>query len=257
MNTWASQLDYLYSGAPTTRLAEGPLTAQPPTFIRDLPIAALDGMYDLNRKFPSKGRRARVAALLWTQTLKRLAELTGLKGIATVGELDSAIMASSNEHLLVLVSALPFRAYGGGGADDMMISSVPADGKAQASDAELHPFLQDLAWVIGWELAQACNAFDDPDMWYPGVDEGIPPVPDDQVDLVIWASKREIVREAPRLGRPAPPIEDLPFRIKRAFAERRRWHFLQYGIGREQYLRNRWSFFDVAEDPGWGPPWLA
>lgn len=129
-------------------------------------------------------------------------------------------------------------------------------GSVTAKDPELHYGLQDLGWMIGHELAQACNAFSDPDLWYPGVDEGIEPVSDAHVEMVIAATQRELERER-RRQKVEAPLNDLPPRIQRAFAERRRYLYGVYGIGKADWQRNKWSLWSVQDDPAWLPPWLS
>lgn len=126
----------------------------------------------------------------------------------------------------------------------------------------LHMYLQDLAYAVAWDIHEACFAFDDPDLFYPGIDEGIEPVTDEHVEFVMWGLQRELNREL-RGGamydgtppRPAVVLTSLPFRVQRALAERRRWRYLQFGIGREQWEKNEFSLFDVHEDADWTPPW--
>ncbi|HLZ72342.1 MAG TPA: hypothetical protein VKV26_20760 [Dehalococcoidia bacterium] len=127
-------------------------------------------------------------------------------------------------------------------------------------NAEIPDALQDLAEEIAVDVHEACAAFDDPNLWYPGVDEGIEPVPDEHVRLVIAALQRELDRERrnalgqnvePRL--PPAPLAELPWSIQRALAERRRLRFSQYGIGRPQWEAGAWSLWDVREDADWLP----
>lgn len=120
-------------------------------------------------------------------------------------------------------------------------------------DPELHVGLQDLAWLIVWDLHEACAAFDDPDMYYEGVDNG---VPDSLVPTVIAAMQRELNRES-RGNRPPVPLEKLPWRIQRAVVERRRYRYAQYGITEEVRQKGTWSLWDVPEDTDWLPNWLA
>jgi len=128
----------------------------------------------------------------------------------------------------------------------------------QNREDEVTAILQDLAWEITDDITEACDAFDNPDAWYPGVDDGIEPVTDEHVELVIWGLQRELNRE-PRIRpgggpmRPAPPLNELPWRVQRALAERRRLRYLQFGIGREQWERNSFSLWDIWEDPDWLP----
>jgi hypothetical protein len=132
--------------------------------------------------------------------------------------------------------------------------AIPEGRRQEPSDASLHPALQDLAYEINEDIHEACFAFDDPDIWYPGVDEGIEPVPDEHVELVMWAMQRELNRE-PRPSTttmkalPAPPLSELPWRVQRALAERRRLRFQQWGIGRKQWEARTWSLWDVPLDP--------
>ena len=124
-------------------------------------------------------------------------------------------------------------------------------------DPELsHAFL-DLGLQIAWDLHLACEAaFTGKD--YPGVRRGIEPVPDEHVRKVIAATQRELNRERRpgKNGRILPPVklDDLPWPIQRAFAERRRLRYRQWGITHERWEQNRISLFDVPEDPDWLPP---
>lgn len=142
--------------------------------------------------------------------------------------------------------------------------SIPEDyvWERSARDPELHPALQDLAYAIGSDLTEACNGFTDPDYYYPGVDEGIEPVTDDHVRLVIWGALRELKRELRQqkgggLVRPHAPIDELPWRFQRAFAERRRMRYQQYGIGRAEWETNQWGLWAIPEDADWVPPWVT
>jgi len=82
----------------------------------------------------------------------------------------------------------------------------------------LHPALQDLAQLIVQDVHDAAAAFDNPDLYYPGVDEGIAPVPDSHISVVIAAMQRtlDIERRSKTGGRnqsdslPALPLGTLP-----------------------------------------------
>ena len=122
-------------------------------------------------------------------------------------------------------------------------------------DPELHGALRDLGYEILEDIQEACGALDDPDMWYAGVDEGIEPVSDDHVRLVMWAMQRELNRET-RISRAdnktrlsAAPLVELPWRVQRALTERRRLRYKEWGIGEKQWAENRWSLWDVPLDP--------
>lgn len=135
------------------------------------------------------------------------------------------------------------------------IPEVPPTARASRQ----HPYLHDLALMIRWDLTEAISAAHG-DHWYPGVDDGIEPVPDEHVELVIWGYQRELNREL-RQGTdgkllPAYPLDTLPFDIQRAFAERRRLRFQQWGISRENWEADSWSVFSVPDDD-WRPPWVS
>jgi hypothetical protein len=140
---------------------------------------------------------------------------------------------------------------------DKMIEAIP-EGYTYtriSSDHELHRGLQDLGWQIGLDIKEAAGSLDNPDIWYPGVDDGIEPVSDEHVKLVIWALQRELVREL-RGGRRALPLAEFPWRIQRALVERRRLRFKQWGIGRREWETNCWNLWSVPEDDEWAPPWV-
>ena len=177
----------------------------------------------------------------------------------TYGDLYNVLDVQGDIH--DYLSAIPLRSAFGYGPKIYEIPEGPVEAKR---DPELHPCLQDLGWILGWELSQACQSLTNPSHYYPGVDEGIEPVSDDHVRLVIWGHQRELNRERRAIPghpmsipRPAAPLHELPFPVQRAFAERRRWHYAQYGIGREQYEKGTFSLFDVNEEPDWLPPWLS
>ena len=112
------------------------------------------------------------------------------------------------------------------------------------------------------DLTEACNGFTDPDYYYPGVDEGIEPVTDEHVSLVIWGALRELKRELRQRNggfsvRPHAPIDELPWRFQRAFAERRRLRYSQWGIGRAEWETNQWSLWSIPEDADWIPAWVT
>ena len=125
-----------------------------------------------------------------------------------------------------------------------------------SSNAALNPGLRDLAYEILEDIQEACEVLSNPNLYYAGVDEGIEPVPDSHVELVIWGLQRELSREL-RYSRapggqgghlPAVQLATFPWRIQRALAERRRLRFKQWGIGYEQWASNTWSLWDVPLD---------
>lgn len=139
-------------------------------------------------------------------------------------------------------------------AANKMMHAIPENASPiQPANPSLHPALQDLGDAIVTDATEACAAFDDPHIWYPGVDEGIEPVSDEHVKLVVWAIGREVYREAGRLGKPAPPLTELPWHIQRALAERRRLRFSEWGIGHGEYQRGTFSLWNIPEDADWVP----
>ena len=219
------------------------------------------------KRDPAPGRRMRVMAAFTNGTERRVHAgaqtlIGGLRRSLSHGEAlraleRSANLAESREWL----DRLPLRVHAIPAEADQTLSAIPSDYQDKR-DPELHPGLQDLAYQITWDVHEACEAITDPDLYYPGVDEGIEPVSDEQVRLVIWGMQRELNRElrgpagpnGPR--RPAVILEHLPWRIQRALAERRRLRYQQWGIGRAEWEANRWSMWRVPEDPQWAPPWV-
>jgi hypothetical protein len=140
-------------------------------------------------------------------------------------------------------------------------TEIPQGYERTPRDPDLHPALQDLADEINEDLHEAMDAFDNPSIYFAGVDSGIEPVSDEHVKLVIWAMQRELDRELrPGSGSgsamatlPAAPLTDLPWNVQRALAERRRLRFAEWGIGREQWLSGTWSLWEVPADPDWTP----
>jgi hypothetical protein len=132
----------------------------------------------------------------------------------------------------------------------------PSCGNAYLTDG-----LQDLGDQIVSDIHEACQAFDDPGLWYPGVDDGIEPVTDEHVARVIEGFQRELRRELrnPQGSRntqdafPAAALSELPWRVQRALVERRRLRFAQWGVGRRQWESNCFSLWDIPEDPDWVP----
>lgn len=214
------------------------------------------------------GRRLRV--------FMRLVRCAAPSGFATDGEYrvyaGNALLFSSPEQPIYRVAlhragetpearaalaSLPLRQNCGGSVTPITsLTQITNAGR----NAELPDALQDLGDEIAMDVHEACAGFDDPDVWYPGADEGIEPVPDDHVQLVIAALQRELDRERrnaqgqnmePKL--PPAPLEALPRRVQRALAERRRLRFAQYGIGRAQWETGVWSLWDIPEDPDWRP----
>ncbi len=142
-----------------------------------------------------------------------------------------------------------------------LIRSLPEAPQRANRDPDLHSALQDLGDEINEDIREALESIDDPHAWYPGIDEGIEPVTDDHVRLVIWALQRELDREL-RTGSgsmsslsplPAPPLAALPWDVQRALAERRRWRYRQWGLGRDQWEKGLWNLWDVPADAEYVP----
>ena len=145
-------------------------------------------------------------------------------------------------------------------------TEIPENYAMGTKDAVLHQGLQDLGWQIVHDISKACDVFNNPDLYYPGVEDGIEPVPEDHVKLVIWALQRELNRELryshpniPVLSNqlPAVPLAELPWRIQRALVERRRLRYAQWGITHQNWLDNSWSLWNVPMDEDWVPQWAA
>lgn len=141
------------------------------------------------------------------------------------------------------------------------VSSNPYIARA-SGNPDLTPALQDLGDEIIEDIREACEAFSNPDVYYPGVDDdSIEPVTDEHVDLVIWAMQRELDRElrasdgtsSSTCALPAAPLASLPRHVQRALAERRRLRFKQYGIGRAEWESRKWSLWNVSRDEDWIP----
>ena len=210
------------------------------TTLRGKPIAeffTLDHCRDVR-----PGRRLRAAMMLKGTVYAQ-------PGTVTYGEYYDYLMAERPKD----ASELPLQVHRVNGP----VWTTSIDEFSASPDPELHKCLMDLAYEISEDVYEACFAFNDPTLYYPGVDEGIEPVPDDHVRLVIWALQRELRREL-RPGKggailPAVPLDELPWDVQRALAERRRLRFAQFGIRREQWLANQWSLYEVPEDPDWCP----
>jgi hypothetical protein len=191
-----------------------------------------------------------------------------IPGLAEHPTYGSALkLASHHPPWQANLAALRLRDDAGGMARDRPERVTDASQLQQhGRDWELPPCLQDLAGEICEDVRAACAAFSDPGVWYPGVDVGIPPVPDDHVHLVIAAMQRELSRET-RPGPPhanaysymstnnlpAAPLAELPFRVQRALVERRRLRFAEYGIGQAEWEAGTWSLWNVRDDPDWTP----
>lgn len=142
----------------------------------------------------------------------------------------------------------------------MFYSTIPTNYEPKTMDASLSIALQDLADEVNEDIREACFAFNTPNMYYPGVDEGIEPCGEDYVNLIIWGLQRELLRETRGLSLetrfdklPAVVLSDLPWDIQRALVERRRWRFAQWGITKESQERGYWSLWDVPEDSDYVP----
>lgn len=142
-----------------------------------------------------------------------------------------------------------------------LVRALPEGETRTRQDPDLHQALQDLADEINEDIREALDALDNPHHYYPGVDEGIDPVSDDHVNLVIWALQRELDRElrtqagsiSSEAVLPSAPLASLPWHVQRSLAERRRWRFAQWGIGRKQWELGVWSLWDIPSDPDYVP----
>lgn len=230
-----------------------PPPRQTDLLLRDREIAPGAWAINTDGVDTSPGRRLRVFATLisreygrdtYTLATKTCPDIDGRKW--RYGELLEAILDGQFDapHL----AALPLRSV------DTRITEIPL--MTRTSDPELPHALQDLGDEINEDIREALFTLDSPSHYYPGVDEGIEPVPDDHVALVIWALQRELNRELRALTGmtaklPAAPLASLSPAVQRALAERRRLRYSQYGIGREQWQANTWSLWAVRDDPEW------
>ena len=237
---------------------DGAESCTPPLALRQV------SRFDLAADDASPGRRLRIFASLvqpscglfapqpemnWWQPIERAEAPTyGELLAATTHDAEYSAPRETFAHL-------PFR-IGSGPA----ITAIPEDGKANGRDPDLHPALQDLGNEINEDIREALAALDDPHAYFPGVDEGIEPVTDDHVTLVIWALQRELMRElrsadgqAGHAPLPAAPLAELPWNVQRALVERRRLRYKEWGIGRTEYQNNEWSLWNVPEDADYVP----
>ena len=163
--------------------------------------------------------------------------------------------ALANVHQVL--GALPLRL----GHPRPLVDAIPPEHQWTARDPDLPPALQDLGDEINEDIREGLAAFDNPHHYYPGIDSGIDPVPDDHVKLVIWALQRELNRELrPNEGHyggspplPAAPLTDLPWHVQRAIVERRRLRYLQWGIGKAEWESGVWSLWSVPRDDEYVP----
>lgn len=248
---------------------EGPRVSAMIQLDGDLPLAQRRvGFWDPTQPDLSPGRRLRVFAAAVRNTLgsgtylalrqsssnllvmpdRWLTYAEAMEYVAGVPE-----MAAAFRGLPVRTGAVAASYYEQG-------ASPPASQPWKPRDPELAPELQDLGDEINEDIREALFAFNDPHLYYPGVDEGIDPVPDEHVELVIWAMQRELNRELRskdvQLGGaplPAAPLASLPWTVQRALVERRRWRYQQWGITREVWRRGWWHLWDVPEDPDYVP----
>lgn len=233
-----------------------------------LPLARRDvGWFDPTRVDTSPGRRLRVFAAIVrpldgninaiTRQGSREPFITPRRRL-TYGEALAAVQTSAKlERYRAQFEDIPLRV----GETRELLTAVPENYQRTPRDPDLHPALQDLGDEINEDIREACFAFDDPALYYAGVDEGIEPVTDDHVKLAIWAMQRELDRELrPAEGQagmlsslPAAPLWELPWHVQRALVERRRLRYSQWGITREAWTKGTWSLWDVPEDPEYTP----
>lgn len=174
---------------------------------------------------------------------------------------EAMIRAEQEPNANAILSNLPLRTVHTGHTIDVNRRlTEPVEEYRTKPNASLPNCLQDLAQTLTHDLQQALEGFMDPDVWYPGVLDGISPVPDGHVRLVMWGWQRELDRE-PRakdgcgpVKLPVPQLAKLPWRVQRALTERRRLRYQQFGIGREEWERNSWSLWNCQLDPEWVPP---
>lgn len=152
--------------------------------------------------------------------------------------------------------------YDAGASIKTLPDVLNAHNLSPGGNPALHSALQDLGDEIIEDIVEALETLDNPSHYYPGIDEGIEPVTDDHVELVIFAMQRELNRElratytrplVHHVSLPAAPLNQLSPAVQRALVERRRLRFAQFGIGRTAWQANCWSVWNVPEDPDWVP----
>jgi len=235
---------------------------------RFVPLAErLVSSFDPSRVDPSPGRRLRVFATLvhsvdpttGSVALRDTHQPFYVPGAPTTyGRLLEVVeTAPELANTRQLLSALPLRL----GHQRPLVTEIPPENQWTARDPDLPPALQDLGDEINEDIREALDAIDNPNHYYPGVDDGIEPVADEHIKLVIWALQRELNRELrPNEGRyggspplPAAPLLQLPWNIQRAVVERRRLRYQQWGIRSAQWQSGLWSLWDVPADAGYVP----
>jgi hypothetical protein len=242
-----------------------PHAAQPPVFVplADRQVSA----FDPSRIDPSAGRRLRVVATL-VHGIDPASGSVALRDThqpfispgrpLTYAELLDCIETDpALEHVRQILSMLPLRL----GHPRPVIEAIPPEHQWTARDPDLPPALQDLGDEINEDIREGLEAFDNPNVYYAGIDDGIEPVDDEHVKLVIWAMQRELNRELrPNEGRyggspplPAAPLAELPWHIQRAIVERRRLRYQQWGIGREEWESGYWNVWKVPRDDDYVP----
>jgi hypothetical protein len=235
---------------------------------RFVPLAErLVSSFDPSRIDPSPGRRLRAFATLVHSvdpTTGSVALRDTHQAFHTPGRpityaelLERVEQLPQLETTRQLLSALPLRL----GHQRPLVMEIPPESQWTARDPDLPPALQDLGDEINEDVRDALDSLDNPAHYYPGVDEGIEPVPDEHVKLVVWALQRELNRELrPNEGRyggspplPAAPLSQLPWEIQRALVERRRLRYQQWGIRKEQWAAGTWNLWEVPVDADYMP----
>ncbi len=231
----------------------------------EIPLACRPvSRFDPTSEDLSPGRRLRVFAALLSHVpeLPPLTAACGTRSAAadeepTYGALLRLVEVDEGQAAArEILSQLPLRV----GPSGPLIDQVPT-GEPSSRDPELHLALQDLANEVNEDIREALDTLDDPQAYYAGVDDGIEPVPDQHVSLVIWALQRELNRELRSPGSylsyrsvlPAAPLSELPWHVQRALVERRRLRFKQWGIGRTEWQRGEWSLWQVPSDADYVP----
>jgi hypothetical protein len=198
---------------------------------------------------------ARQGGVALTQDLDASAWLFTPRSTPTYGELLAEIEDGSLADARTLFERLPLRCV----SEGPLLGVIPGEASAAARDPELHVALQDLGNEINEDIREALDALDNPNHYFPGVDDGIVPVSDEHVELVIWGLQRELDRErrsATGFGQPLlppAPLARLPWNVQRAIAERRRLRYHQWGIDRETWQSGTWSLWAVPAEPEFVP----
>lgn len=111
----------------------------------------------------------------------------------------------------------------------------PPEGEPTLAEA-----LQDLADILALEAQDAFTV-----EYFPRIADI--DVTDDHVKALMTAMQREVDGEANCRNRTPVRFSELPWERQCGLAERRRYWFGQFGIGRQEWEANQWSLWNVSD----------